>query len=150
MTYAKYGTEFFDDCADQNLTVDATLTHTQAIGWIYRVERSDMRIGKHLMRRFVTSDDWGQAAKELVECGFWPDEGDAYRVVHHADVVRQSLAAQLKHRESERERQRKKRAKSADCGGCVGPNVGTNVGETQSVSQTDMQLGEAQTTGDCS
>jgi hypothetical protein len=49
-------------------------------------------------------------------------------VDHHADVIRRSIAAQRKHRETERDRQRTKLAAKRD--------VGTNVGETQSVGQT--------------
>jgi hypothetical protein len=51
---------------------------------------------------------------ELVKVGFWRDVGDAYVIVHHADVIRQSLAAQLKAREISKKTSAKYRAKDKD------------------------------------
>lgn len=140
MTWAKYGVEFFDQCADFGLTDAAVRTHTEALHYLYRLEVMEMRVAKHLVRRFAGSADWEQATKDLVAIGFWRDDGDAYVVEHHGDVFRQSLAAQLMHRSAERERQRRKRAKDErDVGTNVGTDVGTNVGETQTDRHTDLQ-----------
>lgn len=140
MTWAKYGVEFFDQCADFGLTDAAVRTHAEALHYLYRLEDMEMRIAKHLLRRFAGSADWEQAAKDLVAHGFWRDEGDVYVVEHHGDVFRQSLFVQLKHRGDERERQRRKRAKED---GSVAannrPNVGTNVRPTLTDRHTDLQ-----------
>lgn len=142
MTWTKLGVEFFDDCANAGLTDAAARTHAEAIGWLYRIERSDLRIPKHLVRRFAGSDQADTAAKDLVALGFWSDDGDAYVVEHHAEVIRQSMAAQLAHRERERIRQQKKRS--------VGSKVGTNVAATQTDRQTSSALdGDQQVCSTC-
>ncbi|MGH3482282.1 MAG: hypothetical protein ACRDPQ_03520 [Nocardioidaceae bacterium] len=127
MTYSKLGSEFFDECADAGLSDAAVRTHAEAVTWIYRIERTDMRIKKHLVRRFAGSEGAEVAVKDLVAAGFWRDDGDAWVLEHHRDVVAQSLAAQVKHRHQERERMRRKRAKKR-------ADVGTNVGATQTDS----------------
>jgi len=134
MTWAKYGVEFFDQCAEASLSDAAVRTHAEALHWLFQIEHMDMRIKKHLVRRFAGSADWERAAKDLIAAEFWRDEGDAYVVEHHGDVFRQSLAAQLSKRETERERQRKKRAGAARA---VTPNVGTDVGTNVRPTQTD-------------
>jgi hypothetical protein len=111
MTYCKLGTEFFDECADAGLSDAAVRTHAEAIIWLYRVEKFDMRIGKHLVRRFAGSDQYEVAIKDLVDAGFWLDDGDAWIVDHHRNIISQSLAAQLTHRAKERDRMRQKRAR---------------------------------------
>jgi hypothetical protein len=155
MTWAKYGVEFFDQCADFGLTDAAVRTHTEALHYLYRLEDMEMRIAKHLLRRFAGSPDWEQAAKDLVACGFWRDEGDAYVVEHHGDVFRQSLFVQLKHRGDERERQRRKRAKeerdvATNNHPNVGPNDHPNVTPTQTDRHTDLQTPSTDArTNDC-
>lgn len=136
MTWSKYGVEFWDDLANAGLSDAAARTHGEAIGWLYRIERDDLRIPKRLVPRFASSPEHATGIKELITAGFWADEGDAYVVTHHAEVVRQSIAAQVIHRETERERQRRKRRTRAES---VTPNVGTNVGETQTDRQTNKQ-----------
>ncbi|GAA3089577.1 hypothetical protein JOF29_007916 [Kribbella aluminosa] len=151
MTWAKYGVEFFDQCADFGLSDAAVRTHTEALHYLYRLEDMEMRILKHLVRRFAGSADWEQAAKDLVAHGFWRDEGDAYVVEHHGDVFRQSLFVQLKHRDDERERQRRKRAKDErDVAANNQPNVGTNVTPTQTDRHTDIQTPSTGDVGMCS
>lgn len=136
MTWAKFGVEFFDQLADAGLSDAAVRTHTEALHYLYRLEDMDMRIAKHLVRRFAGSAEWEQATKDLVAAKLWRDDGDAFVVEHHAEVFRSSLAVQLKHRDTERERQRRKRARD---GADVGPNVGSNVGATQTDRHTDIQ-----------
>lgn len=136
MTWTKYGVEFFDQCAESGLSDAAVRTHAEALHYLSRLEDMDMRIKKHLVRRFAGSPDWEQAAKDLVTAEFWRDEGDAYVVVHHENVFRQSLAAQLSKRDTERERQRRKRSREPRD---VGTNVDTNERPTQTDSLTDFQ-----------
>lgn len=142
MTWQKLGQEFWDECAEADLSNGAVRTHAEAIGWLYRVESWDLHIPRHLVRRFAGSDTWEVDVKELVSVGFWLQGDGFYVVKHHAPVIRQSIAAQVHKRKTERDRQRAKRAKKApDVGGDVGTNTDTHVGATQSVSQTDAVKG---------
>lgn len=118
MTWSKFGTEFFDQMVDADfhpsLDDAAQLTHTQAIHYLYSVEGNTLVFKKSTLRRFATSQQAPAAADELVRCGLWEDLGNSYRVVHHADVVRQSLAAQSTKRDKDKAYQRKRRAQGAD------------------------------------
>jgi hypothetical protein len=132
MTWQKLGMEFWDECADAALSDAAVRTHGEAIGYVYSQENFDMTVKKSTMRRWAGSDQAEQAASELVAKGFWTDSKTEWTVVHHANVVRQSLTAQLKKREDDKERQRKNRSK-------VGTDVGSAVHATQTDRQTDKQ-----------
>lgn len=105
MTYAKYGAEFSDDCVNAGLSDAAYRTHSEAISWIYRIERDDLRVVKTVIRRFAGSSVWESAVQELIARGYWMDDGDAYVIVHHGGVIRQSLVAQRKKRERDRRAQ---------------------------------------------
>jgi hypothetical protein len=67
MTWAKYGSEYSDEIANAGLTDAAYRTHTEAIGWLYRIEDLKLRIPKHLLRRFAGSADYDTAVKELAD-----------------------------------------------------------------------------------
>jgi hypothetical protein len=137
VTWGKRGVEFDSECALAGLSDAAYRTHSEAIGWLYQVEDASCKIPKRLLGRFAGSSDTGAAIGELINAGFWKDAGAAWVVVHHAGVVRQSLAAQLAHREKERNRQRTKRRKvSANVRANVGANVGSNVAAPQTDRQT--------------
>jgi hypothetical protein len=140
VTWAKFGTEFRGQVLMAGLSDAAARTHTEALLWLYEIESRELRIPRHLVRTFAGSPDYEAGIKELVTVGFWLDEGGDYVVLHHADVYRQSLAAQLTHRDKEKNRQRRKRRSTA---GNVGTNVGANIRATQSVSQTVKDQGEA-------
>jgi hypothetical protein len=140
MTFQKIGTEFWDECAAANLSDAAVRTHAEALGWISRVEAMDMRIPKHLVRRFTGSDDWTVGVKELVATGFWRDDGDAYTVLHHADVTRSGLVAQRKKRDRDKQAQRVYRAKKviADVSaGVIGDAVSLSVYQSGTGTSTD-------------
>ena len=132
MTWQKLGMEFWDECADAALSDTAVRTHGEAIGYVYSQENFDMTVKKSTMRRWAGSDQAEQAATELVAKGSWTDSKTEWIVVHHANVVRQSLTAQAKKREDDKERQRKNRSK-------VGTDVGSDVHATQTDRQTDKQ-----------
>ena len=132
MTWAKFGVEFRGQMLMADLSDAAARTHTEALLWLYEIESRDLRIPRRLVHSFAGSADYETGIKELVAAGFWRDETDAYVVEHHADVYRQSLAAQLLHRDKEKNRQRRKRAN-------VGANVGTNVRATQTDRQSKDQ-----------
>ncbi|HLM22218.1 MAG TPA: hypothetical protein VK390_11930 [Propionibacteriaceae bacterium] len=132
MTWTKLGTEFFDDCAEAVLSDAAVRTHAEAIGYLYGQENFDLTLKKSTMRRWAGSDCPEEAALELVAAGMWTDGKAEWTVVHHADVIRQSLTAQLKKREDDKARARKKR-------GYVGSDVGSDVHATQTDRQTYKQ-----------
>ncbi len=109
MTWTKLGDEFSDECANTGLSDAAYRTHVEAIAWLYRVERMDLHIPKHLLKRFVGSEDWEKAVHVLVALDWWRDRGDHYQVVHHEDVIRQSIAAQQAKRTRDKRAQADKR-----------------------------------------
>jgi hypothetical protein len=113
MTWQKLGTEFWDDCAQAGLSDAAVRTHAEAIGWLYRVESKDMRIAKSLVARFAGSVCWDTAVRELVAAEFWRDESDAWLIIHHTDVIRQSIAAQQAKRDRDRRAQQAWRKRHA-------------------------------------
>jgi hypothetical protein len=113
MTWSKYGAEYSDELANAGVSDAAFRTHTEAIGWLYRVEDLKLRIPKHLVRRFAGSDEYDHAAKELTDLGLWRDRGDAWELVHHADVVRQSIQAQRQKRDRDKRAQQAKRDRAA-------------------------------------
>lgn len=143
MTWTKTGNEFAADAANVDLTDAAYRTHHEVIEWLYRVERMDCHVPIRLLRRIAGSGDHEAAVRQLLDVGFWRRDGDDYEVVHHGDVIRQSLAAQLKKRAEDKVRQRKHRAKisaraSADVTTDVTHDVTHDVAETQSVSHTGI------------
>ncbi|HEY2766247.1 MAG TPA: hypothetical protein VGJ13_19880 [Pseudonocardiaceae bacterium] len=147
MTWTKLGDEFWDECAAGGLTDEATRTHGEAIGWVYRIERTDLHIPKHLIRRFAGSTRWESAVVELASAGFWRDCGNTYLIEHHADVIRASIAAQRRKRERDKQAQRgwRKRATepsvSADVSDGVSAYVSAGV-SGDADSQTDSQEGK--------
>lgn len=140
MTWTKFGSEFFDDCANHGLSDAALRTHSEAIGWLYNVESQDLTINKHLVRRFAGSENYESGITDLLAVGFWRTNGDKYQVVHHADVIRQSLAAQHKKRERDKKASRDYRKRH---GLSVSDDVSADVGNDVSDDadrQTDKQL----------
>ena len=144
MTWAKYGTEFYDqlvDCDFPDHLSDACMnTHAQAIHYLYSVESMDMTFPKARLHRFATSPKAQDAADILVRNGLWTTRGNRYEVIHHADVFRQSLAAQQTKKEGNKERKRRERARKngGDPDGPRGSNVTEDV--TRDVTaDTDRQ-----------
>ncbi len=148
MTWAKYGSEYSDEIANAGLSDAAYRTHTEAIGWLYRIEDLKLRIPKHLLRRFAGSDDYETAVKELAEVAFWRDRGDTWEIVHHADVIRQSIQAQRQKRDRDKRAQQARRNRVAAgpeppaASGGVSADVSAGVmGDTD--SQTDRSFPSA-------
>jgi len=141
MTWRKTGTEFDDDCANVDLSDAAYRTHQEAIGFIYRIESDVCRIAKSAVRRFATSKDATDAIKELIGHGFWKDRDSHYEVVHHADVITESLHAQQGKRDRDRaakQRQRSKQGKDSEDEPVSGD---VSADSRQTDRQTDKQLG---------
>ena len=138
MTWAKYGTEFFDQLVDAAFTPElddaCQLTHAQAIHYLYSVESMTLSFPKRALRRFATSTRAGEAAAELVRRGLGIEHETTYEVAHHGDVIRQSIAAQGTKREKDRDRQRRNRGKSPST-----PSVATDVTRDVAATQTDRQ-----------
>ena len=146
MTWSKFGSEFSNDCAEVGLSDAAYRTHSEAIIYLYCQENFACTLKKSTMRRWSGSDQAGRAAAELVAAGFWRDGKTEWTVVHHADVIRQSLAAQLKKREDDKAYQHKKReedkARQEKKRRNVGNDVGNDVGATHTDRHTYKQPGK--------
>lgn len=135
MTWAKYGTEFFDQLAEFDFPTEiddaCQLVHTQALHYLYSTEEMEASFLKKNLRRIVSSPKAEQAAQALVMAGAWESVGNRYRVRHHEEVFRQSLGYQVGNREGARNRKRKER--SAKKGG--GPPGPEREGVTQNVTR---------------
>lgn len=117
MTWAKYGAEFYAQMLDADFRSDlddaCQLTHGQVIHYLYMVESETATIRKRVLPRVASSPKAMEAADELVRHGFWKDNGTSFTVLHHADVIRESLAAQTRTRKGNKERQARRRAKES-------------------------------------
>jgi hypothetical protein len=118
VTYAKFGSEFPDYLAAAGLSDAAFRTHAEAIMWVYHVEAWDLRLPKHMLRRIAGSTDSEAAVKELIAADYWADDGGAWVIRHHGNVILGSLSAQAAKRERDRKAQQRhrerQRAVSAD------------------------------------
>lgn len=77
MTWTKLSDDFSDDC--WTLSDAAFRLHTEGLVWSNR-KLLDLRLAKSDIRRWATHPE---AADELVNAGYWTDEGDHYRIRHH-------------------------------------------------------------------
>lgn len=145
MTWRKTGSEFDDECALADLSNGAYRTHMEAIGYVYTVELMSCRFPKRSLPRFAASPTLSDDMAELVASGFWKDAGADYEVVHHADVIRQSLAAQSGKRVRDKKAQRTHRARQSRDGNPTEGSTPVSADVSAYVSgdtdrQTDMQL----------
>ena len=77
MTWTKLGDEFNEDCF--RLSSDAYRLHTE--GLVHSTGKNlDGRLEKSRMLRWAYNID---AATELVDCGFWTDDGDPSQIRAH-------------------------------------------------------------------
>jgi hypothetical protein len=77
MTWTKLGDEYLEDCF--RLSTDAFRLHTE--GLVYSTGKNlDGRLEKARMLRWAYNTD---AVTELVDTGFWTDEGDHYQIRAH-------------------------------------------------------------------
>lgn len=82
MTWTKLSDDFTDDC--WTLPDQAYRLHTEGLVWSNR-KLLDLRIPKDEVRRFAKHPE---AVAELVDGGWWIDEGDHYLIVHHGRYQR--------------------------------------------------------------
>jgi hypothetical protein len=145
MTWSKYGGEYSDELAHAGVSDAAYRTHTEGIGYVYRLEDLKLRIPKHLIRRFAGSDDYEVAVKELVSIGFWRDRGEHWEIIHHADVIRSGITAQQQKRVRDKEAQRTRRKRISavpeDSGvsGDVSADISAEPVTGSAATQTDSQ-----------
>lgn len=141
MTWRKTGTEFDDECADVDMSDHAYRTHMEAIGYVYKTKARECLINKGALRRFATSSRVNDAIQELLNVGFWRDLGTHFEVVHHADVIADSLDAQQAKRDRDRKAQQSKRARDSkkDQEPSVSGDVSADTRQTD--RQTDKHLG---------
>jgi hypothetical protein len=81
MTWTKLSDDFSDDCDE--LTSDAFRLHVEGL---IRSNRKllDLRLGKSKIAKWVWNYEAAlTAVKELLEIGWWTDEGDHYLIRHH-------------------------------------------------------------------
>lgn len=114
MTWTKLGSEFFPECLHHGLPDSAVRTHAEAIAYLYEVEEMSCRIPKRLVRTFAGSEDYLAAIDVLLALEWWVEAGADYEVMHHGDVIRQSIAAQLKQRERTKKSSRTYRQRNAE------------------------------------
>lgn len=114
MTWTKLGSEFFRECFHHGLSDASVRTHGEAIEYLYTCEEMSLRIPKRAVRSFAGSEDATQAVEDLVALEWWADRGTHWEVIHHADVIRQSLAAQQKQRATSKKTSAKYRQKKTE------------------------------------
>lgn len=140
MTWTKLGDEFTAECGNVELSDAAFRTHVELIAWLYRVEQMDLHIPKSRLSKVLESDHADSAMRELLAQGWYRSHDKHYELLHHADVVRQSIAAQQKARATSKRTSQKYREKqaqeSADGSAEVTRHVTPNADR-----QTDKQLG---------
>lgn len=109
MTWLKTSEDFPDQCAE--LSDAAYRTHHEGLSWAMRRENGGY-LSRRDLRRMAESDHADEAVAELLELGFWVQEGDGYRIKHHMEHQPEPEVIRTR-REKEAERQRKKRLKDA-------------------------------------
>lgn len=142
MTWRKTGTEFDDECANVGLSDAAYRTHLEGIGFVYKIENVECRFAKTALRRFATSEHTSEAIRELLDHGFWGEHANHYEIRHHADVIRDSLAAQQNKRDRDRKAQQNRRAKQDKDSAERDVSGDVSADTRQTDRQTDKHLGE--------
>ncbi|MEI7717716.1 MAG: hypothetical protein WCI78_16795 [Mycobacterium sp.] len=82
MTWTKLSDDFSDDC--WLLTDAAWRLHVEGLLWSNR-KLLDLVLSKDEMRLWAKRPE---TARELVEIGWWVDNGDSYTIVHHGRYQR--------------------------------------------------------------
>lgn len=147
MTWRKTGAEFDAECDAVEMTDAAYRTHVEGIGYIYETSAMTCSFAKRKVSKFANSTDAERGVRELLDLGFWRDLGDRYEVLHHADVIRQSLAAQskklLRDKKAQQAHRDRKRAESQEVNSTSEtPPVSADV-SADTDRQTDRQLESA-------
>lgn len=134
MTWAKTGAEFPDDAYNVELSDAGYRTHHEAITYLFKLERTDCYIRTDEVRRFAGSPHSDMAVQELVNLGWWRVKGQGYEVIHHADVIRGGITAQVNKRDRNKRNQQAWRQRN------VSDDNDTDV-SAYADRQTDKQAG---------
>jgi hypothetical protein len=114
MTWTKLSDDFGEDC--WTLTDAAFRLHVEALMWS-NAKLLDGRITKDDLRRFARDPDAANTVTELLACGFWIDDGDAFVIVHHLlhqPTREQVIAFRQSRRENGRKGGRPRKAKQPE------------------------------------
>jgi hypothetical protein len=84
MTWTKLSDDFGDDC--WQLSDAAVRLHVEGLNWTMR-KLTDGMLLKDEMGRWAKRPD---ATTELIDRGYWRDEGDRYVIVHHMGYQREA------------------------------------------------------------
>jgi hypothetical protein len=84
VSWTKTSDDFPDDCYRDALSDAAYRTRHEGLSWSNR-HLLDGWLPKRDLRRFAFTSDPQAAVAELVARGYWNDEGDAWRIVHHLE-----------------------------------------------------------------
>lgn len=84
MTWTKLSDDFTDDCWE--LSDGALRLHIEALVWSNR-KLLDCRMSKKEMARWAKCSA-PEFISELLDCGWWEDDGDAYLINHHSRYQR--------------------------------------------------------------
>ena len=125
MTWAKYGTEYFDQLVAmlvnagvaESLEDACVRTAAEVHHHMFsrlgprEVQRNAIFLQKRFLAQASSSPLRDDAAKELVRSGVWRDTGDRYEVVHGRLDIKSGIMAQHKKRVRDAKSQRTARSK---------------------------------------
>jgi hypothetical protein len=144
VTWTKTGSEFPDDAYNVELSDAAYRTHHEAITYLFKLERTDCYIRTDEVRRFAGSPHAEMAVTELVGQGWWKVKGQGYEVVHHGDVIRSGVTAQVNKRNRNKRNQQDWRNRQSGTRGDADSDADVSAYADR---QTDKQLeGDPETT----
>ena len=127
MTWAKYGTEYFDklvamlvDAGVSEALEDACVrTAAEVHHYMFSrlnmnaVEQDAISIQKRFLARACSSPLRDDAAKELVRSGVWRDTGNGYDILHGRSEIKGGIAHQHNKLVSDRKAQQRARNEAA-------------------------------------
>lgn len=127
MTWAKYGTEYFDklvamlvDAGVSESLEDACVrTAAEVHHYMFSrlslnaVQRDEISIQKRFLAHACSSPLRDDAAKELVRSGVWRENGNGYDIVHGRSDIKGGISHQAKKLASDRKAQQKARSRKS-------------------------------------
>jgi hypothetical protein len=129
MTWTKLSDDFGEDC--WTLSDAAFRLHVEALVWS-NFKLLDGRITKDDLRRFAKNPDAADTVTELLDCGFWIDDGDAFVIVHHLPhqpTREQVIAFRQSRQQNGRKGGRPRKTKQPEnLGAYQGANQGADLG----------------------
>lgn len=108
--WAKFDAGFAEAMTRAGVSDAAFRTHVEANMWAYRNDGT-LVIPRRLLSRVANTSDPEDAAVELCDLGLWAQTPAGWLIVHHADVIQESIDAQEARRKSNREAQAARRGR---------------------------------------